>query len=183
MRYFRHFLLAVLLLGPVPLAADQNDPRLDSLFDALHAAPTVEEARAVEARIWKLWIRSDVEDVNILMVQGITAMSRGDNDTALAVFDRMVDLAPSFAEGWNKRATVNYLIGDYDASVRDIQQTLLLEERHFGAISGLGLIYLALGDDAAALRAFRQVLDIYPLAPGTREQVDRLAKKVKGTPT
>jgi tetratricopeptide (TPR) repeat protein len=89
---------------------------------------------------------------------------------------------PSFAEGWNKRATVYYLMGDFKASVGDIEHTLELEPRHFGALSGLGLIYMNMGKDQAALRAFRKTLEINPHLPAIRERADELAKKLKGEP-
>ena len=85
---------------------------------------------------------------------------------------------PDYAEGWNKRATVHYLKGDYSASVIDIERTLALEPRHFGAISGMGLIFMARGDEAGALKAFKEVLKIHPHARGAQFHVEELRKKL-----
>jgi tetratricopeptide (TPR) repeat protein len=162
-----------------PLYADQNDPRLDGLFEELQSTPDPELAHTLEQRIWIVWLRSGDEDIDTLMEQGIAAMGRRNYDAALATFDRIVDRAPDFAEGWNKRATVHYLRGDYAASMRDVQRTLALEPRHFGALSGMGLIFLATGDDAAALRAFEEVLQVHPLSLGTRARVEQLRRQLR----
>ncbi len=95
----------------------------------------------------------------------------------------MVDQAPAFAEAWNKRATVLYLMGRLDESVLDIQQTLALEPRHFGALSGLALIYDALEEPAAALRSLEAALAINPHLGGSKERIDQLREKVKGIRT
>jgi tetratricopeptide (TPR) repeat protein len=97
----------------------------------------------------------------------------------IAIFDRVVTTLPDFAEGWNKRATVHYLNEDYTASVIDIERTLVLEPRHFGAISGMGLIFMARGDEAGALRAFEEVLKIHPHARGAKARVEELRKKLR----
>lgn len=171
----------VLCLILSPLRADQNDPRLDSLFEDLQSTPDPELAHSLEQRIWIVWLRSGDEAIDALMTRGIAAMNRRRYDTALEVFDRIVEQAPEFAEGWNKRATVHYLRGDYVASMRDVQRTLELEPRHFGALSGMGLIFLATGDERAALRAFQEVLEVHPLSPGTRVRVEELRRQLRDT--
>ena len=101
-------------------------------------------------------------------------MNKGDLDSAIAEFDALVSVAPNFAEGWNKRATALYLAGRYTESVRDIQRTLALEPRHFGALSGLGTIYLIIANDRGALDAFEAVLALNPHLEGVRRQVESL---------
>jgi tetratricopeptide (TPR) repeat protein len=95
----------------------------------------------------------------------------------------MVRRSPNFAEGWNKRATVYFLLGDFDASVGDIERTLQLEPHHFGALSGLGQIYLALDREEAALKAFEAALVIDPHLVGVRAAVEGIKKKREGDPT
>ena len=90
---------------------------------------------------------------------------------------------PEFAEAWNKRATVLYLMGDYQRSVADVEQTLALEPRHFGALAGLGLINLALDREVAALRAFEAALNIHPQQPGLRAKIKELRTRLGGKPT
>ncbi|MHC4457094.1 MAG: tetratricopeptide repeat protein, partial [Planctomycetota bacterium] len=137
------------------------------------------EAQIIEVQIWRIWIDSGLDDMNALMEEGARAMTQGRLEEAIAIFDRIVTTLPDFAEGWNKRATAHYLNEDYTASVIDIERTLVLEPRHFGAISGMGLIFLARGDEAGALRAFEEVLKIHPHARGAKARVEELRKKLK----
>jgi tetratricopeptide (TPR) repeat protein len=102
---------------------------------------------------------------------------------ALDYFNRMVELAPDFAEAWNKRATVYYLMENYRASVLDIERTLELEPRHFGALSGLGMIYDAIDEPAAALRSFEAAVAINPHLDGPRQRIDLLRRQLRGSPT
>ncbi|NIA69088.1 tetratricopeptide repeat protein [Pelagibius litoralis] len=150
------------LFAALPSAADQNDARLEKLFDRLLEAPGPAEAQAVEGAIWSIWAQSDDGAVRALMEDGVAAMSRRDYRRALSKFEQMVAIAPDFAEGWNKRATVHYLMGRYDQSLADVARTLALEPRHFGALSGRGLIYVALEDEKRALDSFEEALVIHP---------------------
>jgi len=152
----------VALCLATPLRADQNDARLKDLFHRLLEAPGPGEAQAVEGMIWRIWYESDDGAVRGLMEQGVDSLSRGDYRHALTKFDQMVAIAPDFAEGWNKRATVHYLLGNYEESLADIVKTLELEPRHFGALSGRGLIYVKLEDEKRALEAFEDALAIHP---------------------
>ena len=154
--------------------ADQNSDDLPGLFDELLDAEDAASAARLEARIWREWFEAPDDDARLLMTQLSAAMQSSDSDTALALADRLVELAPGYAEGWNRRATIHYLRGDDDASVADIRETLALEPRHFGAISGLGLIFLRQGDLEAALGAFEQVLAISPASDGARRSVERV---------
>ncbi len=171
-------LLAACWVSPAP--ADQNDRRLDRLFAQLQSTGDQAEAAAIQERIWGLWFQTEDADVNLLMRMGSVALNQGRYDTALAAFDRVVKEAPEFAEGWNRRATIHYLMGSYAASVRDVERTLALEPRHFGALAGLGLIYTALEDDEGALKAYRQALAVNPHLSGARAAVIHLKKKLKG---
>ena len=171
--------LALLVL-PFAASAAQNDARLDGLFARLKSATNPIEARLVEEAIWQIWLISGEKRTNALMAKGIGAMNRGDNARALAAFDEIVRILPGFAEGWNKRATVRYLMASHQESLGDIERTLALEPRHFGALSGRGLVNLALGREAAALKAFEEALLIYPRLPGAKSQIKALREKLKG---
>ena len=107
------------------------------------------------------------------MRQGIVRSAVDDFSTAVA-------WAPDFAEAWHKRATVHFLMGDYPASIADLHRTLDLEPRHFGALAGLGLIYLKLDEERAALKALEKALEINPHLPGTREKVQELHERLDG---
>ena len=118
--------LAVQLAGG-PVLADQRDARLPALFAELRAAPDIGPARAIETQIWGLWHEHDDHAVVLLMGQGRAAMARQDHRSALRSFDQVVKIAPDFAEGWNARATLYYLIGRHADSLADIDKTLALE--------------------------------------------------------
>ena len=142
--------------------ATQDDPRLDALFERLQTTKDSNDAAAAERQIWSIWMEAESEDLNILMNQGAVAMSSQNFDLALESFNALITLAPEMAEAWNKRATLYFMMQNFEASVADVQKTLSLEPRHFGAIVGMGLIYERLGDQKAALRAFEQGLKINP---------------------
>ena len=169
--------------GAEPALADQDDPRLGGLFRRLQSTSDAAEARSVEQRIWQVWLETDDARLNRLMQQGIAAMQNRQYATALQAFDRMVEQAPAFAEGWNKRATVHFLMGNWRASVEDIRQTLALEPRHFGALFGLGLIYEVLEQPAAALRSFEATLALNPHSASTRQKIEELREQLRGSPT
>ena len=171
---------AATLTFTVPVIAGQDDPRLGPLFETLKTTPSEAEAQMIEQAIWQLWHISGTEAVDGLMVRGLNAMATGDHGRALAAFDEMVGLAPEFAEAWNKRATIHYLIGEYRKSINDIERTLALEPRHFGALSGLGLVYLALDREERALEAFEAALKIHAHLPGAETNIKALHDKLKG---
>lgn len=174
------FLAAVLTLPQA--RADQNDPVLDALFDALAATKSPAEAHQIETRIWQTWAVTGQELVDSAMARGVIAMNKGAYDTSLKYFNDVISLAPKHAEAWNKRATVNFLLGKYPESVLDIQRTLELEPRHFGALSGLGLIYAEMGRKKAAIRAMEKALAINPHMDAIRTQLQDLKTAVSGKP-
>ena len=117
------------------------------------------------------------------MAVGVLSMRSGALKKALAAFDRIVAIDPNFAEGWNKRATIYYMMGRYTASVNDIQRALYLEPRHFGALSGLGLIFDAIGKGDAALMVWKQALAIHPNMPRIRSRMLELKRQLTEPPT
>ncbi|MHA1107983.1 MAG: tetratricopeptide repeat protein [Alphaproteobacteria bacterium] len=168
------------LIFTLPDAASHKDPRLGPLFDQLKEAMSSTEADPIEQSIWRIWSNSGDMEVDTLMAKGIVAMARERFEDARDVFDEIVRMAPEFAEGWNKRATLNYLTGDFKASVADVEKTLMLEPRHFGALSGLGLISLAIGEDERALEAFEAVLAIHPRMSVADSHIRGLREKLHG---
>ena len=173
-------LCGLMLLGAGPAAADQTDERLDLLFATLQKTQRPAEVRAAQDMIWAIWTESDDEGVQSLMSEGLAAMNENRLNAALSLFDQIVVQAPDFAEGWNKRATVHFMLGNLLQSITDVEETLALEPRHFGALSGLGQIYLLLGDESGALNAFEQALAMHPHLGGARAAVDALLPKVRG---
>jgi tetratricopeptide (TPR) repeat protein len=174
-------LLACLLGAPEARAA-QDDPRLDGLFARLGVAPDLVVARRLEAEIWEIWGEGPDEVASGLLRAGTDAMARRAWPTALRQFDALTSSQPGFAEAWNKRATLYYLMEDYPRSVADIQRTLALEPRHFGALSGLGLIFMAVGKVEPALKSFEAALAIHPYLTGARQHVEALRQQLGGEP-
>lgn len=147
---------------------------LNTLFARLQLAKDEAEVKAVQSQIWQIWLSSGSAEIDAWMEQGNRLMTEGKYDQAVHMFTRITRKLPGYAEGWNKRATAYYLMGEYSASLQDIEKTLALESRHFGAISGLASLYLALGEYRAALKAFEKVLELCPNQPGLQQQVHEL---------
>ena len=152
-------------------SADQRDPKLETLFEILKSAEHSDQASKVEDTIWEIWAKTHDPKLDQLMASSSVAMERGDYKGALLDIDRILKVKPDFAEGWNKRATVHFLMGDYVQAIADIDRTLELEPRHFGALSGLGMSNMKLGRDAAAADAFRRLLTIDPLYPNAERNL------------
>ena len=153
---------------------------LNTLFDALKVAPDAQSAKAIEERIWAVWIVSGSDTCNLLMGRARVAADEKDYDLAIKLLNAVVELKPDYIEGWNRRATIYYLKKDYAHSIADIREVLLREPRHFGALSGLGLILQEIGDDKHALEAYRKVLAIDPRQEHVAETVKSLSEKVEG---
>jgi len=160
--------------------ADQKDPQLDKLFIELRESGNSQKARLIERSIWSIWLASDSPTLELLMNRVIMSMGAQEYGEALRILNAIVTISPEYAEGWNKRATVYYLLGRYEDSISDIEKTLDLEPRHFGALSGLGLIYNRLDEDAAALDAYERALKVNPHLSQAEQEVKRLRGRVKG---
>ena len=165
--------LACVLINPMA-SADQNHLRLDALFPELKTAPDQEAADAIAAEIWRLWRDIDDPVAAQALASGSQAMGAGQYRNAYQYFSEVIQEVPAFAEGWNKRATVLYLIGAYQESIEDIRETLQREPRHFGALSGLGLIFLRQRQFGPAAAAFRDALAIHPHLPRIRAALEQL---------
>ena len=160
----------------------RNDPtrNLDFLFEALKVAPDDTSAKAIEQRIWSLWVISRSDTANLLMTRVETAVEAKDLDLAIKLLDSIVIIRPDYIEAWNRRATIYYLKKDFGNSLADIRQVLQREPRHFGALSGLGLIMQEIGDDKRALEVYRRALDVYPRLEKIPDLVKSLTEKVEG---
>ena len=173
--------LAIFAL-PIPsLLADQTDARLPGLFSELRTTSEAEKAKIIAAEIWQIWSEhSDNDRLSENLKLGIVQMEAGRLRQAEQIFTTIIDSDPAFAEAWNKRATVYFLMGAYDRSKRDIAQTILREPRHFGALSGLGLVETHLGNYDAALNAYEQAIALHPYLENYEEITTALKKLVAG---
>ena len=164
----------------LPKVAADKTRGLDFLFGALKVAPDEASAKHVEARIWAQWLHTPSDTAALLMMRAKAAMDAQQTDVALKLLDAVIKLRPDYVEGWNRRATLYYLKNDYSHSLQDIEQVLVREPRHFGALAGLGLIMQDLGDEKRALDAFRKALAINPHLEKVPELVKTLTEKVEG---
>jgi tetratricopeptide (TPR) repeat protein len=153
---------------------------LDFLFGALKAAPDEASAKHVEARIWAIWLQTPSDTAALLMTRAKAAMDAQQIDVALKLLDAVIKLRPDYVEAWNRRATLYYLQNDYARSIADIEQVLVREPRHFGALAGLGMIMQDIGDEKRALDAFRRALAVNPHLEKVPELVKSLTEKVEG---
>jgi tetratricopeptide (TPR) repeat protein len=153
---------------------------IEFLFGALKAAPSPEAAKAVEGRIWALWMVSPSDTASLLMSRVRRAVEAKNIDLAVKLLDSIVVLRPDYIEAWNRRATLHYMQKDFTRSIEDIRQTLAREPRHFGALAGLGLIMQELGDDKRALEVYRKAIEVNPHLPRIPDLIKSLTEKVEG---
>ncbi len=144
-----------------------------ALVEALRDRDALVRAFA-ETALWQVWSRSGDEDVDHLFELGVEQMSARQGDLAVATFTRVIERKPEFAEGWNKRATVHYLLGQYEKSLADCDEVMKRNPHHFGALSGYGMIYLQLDQPARALEYFEKALGVNPNLSSVSETVEAL---------
>ena len=153
---------------------------LDTLFSALKIAPDEASAKAIEERIWAVWVVSGSDTCDLLMTRVKVAIDDKNYDLALKLLDSIIAIRPDYVEAWNQRATVYYLKDDYPHAIADIAEVLAREPRHFGALAGLGLMLQDIGDDKDALEAYRKALAIDPHLENIPDVVKTLSEKVEG---
>ena len=161
---------------------DQNDPELNLLFAQLHTVEDQQTGDSITDQIWEIWRESGNPEINALMQAGVSEMQTGRLRRAVDLFDQIIEMAPEFAEGWNKRATVYFFLREFEKSAQDVRKTLMLEPRHFGATAGLGLIFLELNYYDSALEAFEKALKINPHLTGPKLQIKRLKQLLLDDP-
>lgn len=176
--------LTLILLAVITLVcpAWANSDSLDTLFERLKAAPTPAAADITANAIKQAWAHVATETDTLLMERSDLALEHEDYPLAIELLDRLIVLDPDWAEAWNRRATVFYLMDDDRRSMADIAETLKREPRHFGAITGMGLIFLRQGNKKQAFDAFLRVLDIYPQLETAQHAVEQLRPEVEGEP-
>lgn len=174
---------------PKPIGPPSTLPRtqrgdkahnLDRLFEALKVAPDDDSAKYVENRIWAIWLASNSDTANLLMQRAKIAADSKDYDLAIKLLNVVIDIKPDFVEAWNRRATVYYTKKDFGRALADIHEVLAREPRHFGALSGLGIILQEFGDDKHALEVFRRALAINPHLERIPDLVKKLSDKIDG---
>jgi len=162
---------------------DDEETRLDELFAGLAEAGSPQAAKRIARDIQIMWMESGSPTVDVLMSRAGKAIQAEDHGLALDLLDVVVILKPSYAEGWNRRATVHYMREDFGKSLVDIERTLALEPRHWGALSGLAIIQRRLGFKDDALKSFKRALAVNPGLENATKAIEDLEKDAEGEPT
>ena len=165
--------ISLLFASKIALA-DQNDPRLNNLFKKLNETENQDEIRDLISDIWNIWYEVDDPKVIEYFEKGIQAMNLRNYPLAIRFFNNLIEEDPNFAEGWNKRATVHFMMGNFDQSMQDIIKTLELEPRHFGALDGMGLIFIHQGQFQEAIDVYDKMLEIFPFSVKTMDKKERI---------
>ncbi|MEP3436727.1 MAG: hypothetical protein ABJN75_08095 [Hoeflea sp.] len=171
------------LEAPAASASATPSVTLDTLFSDLKHERDDQKARRISERIWAQWRDSGSATVNLLMQWADKAVSDRKNGLALDLLDQAIVLMPDYVEGWNRRATLHFMMGNHGKSMVDINRVLTLEPRHFGAIAGMAAILSESGNDELELRAWEQMLEIYPANRQAQQKVGELADKLAGRKT
>lgn len=163
---------AVDRLGQVGLMSDAG-LLLKALYDRDEATRTL-----AEASIWQIWSRSGDAKVDKLFARGVQEMNIGALDLAIETFTSVIAAKPEFAEGWNKRATIYFLAGDLEKSLKDCEEVLKRNPMHFGVLAGYGQIYVQLDELERALEYFQRALEINPNLDGVAQNIEALKQIV-----
>ena len=161
------------------LEADERNTQLNTLFNELKINNNFSSSE-IEKKIWKIWSTHPADQkLTQMLVQGSDLMNRKMFNEALIIFDQVIDLDPEWAEAWNKRATVLYLVGEYQKSQNDIDQVLKLEKRHFGALAGQGLVNIELKNYEKAIKSYKKAKKIYPSMKSPEIMIKKLKELIK----
>ncbi len=168
--------------APAPVPAGQQNPdalrqaRLDGLLAKLHTTPVSVDVARTEAEIWEIWSRNDSPTAEVLLRESSAAITNGDLDVAEVMLSQALETYPTYAEAWNRRASLYYLQGRYDAALIDLDHALDLEPRNFGALAGKGLVLQALKRYDDATDAFAAALAINPHLDAVRAELEQIDK-------
>ena len=172
--------LVLMLCGNVLAESKDRDLRLNQLFEQLKKSDDISIALEIEMKIWSIWSKHPTQEkLPQSLTKGSELIAEGELESAYKIFSTIIDSAPNWAEGWNKRATVLYLMGRYYDSLNDIDEVLKLESRHFGALSGQGLVQIKLGNYEKAIKSYQAVQKIYPSIRAAKVMIPQLRKLIK----
>lgn len=167
-------------LDKSPTTAAEKARLLADLYAHLATAEDEEQAKKYAERIERVWGVSGSDTVNLLMARASKAVEEKKNDLALKLYDTAVELAPDYAEGFNRRAYFHFTQSNYQAAVGDLRRALALDPSHFRALEGLAQIWRETGDKKGALRVMKQLMDVHPHAAGAKTIYDELKREVDG---
>ena len=172
--------MVLLFCGNAIADSNERDVKLDHLFEQLKKINNVSIALEIEMKIWNIWSTHPTQKkLTKSLAKGSDLMSEGRLEAAYTIFSTIIDAVPNWAEGWNKRATVLYLMGRYQDSLNDIDEVLKRESRHFGALSGQGLVQIKLGNYEKAIKSYQAAQKIYPSIRAAKVMIPQLKKLMK----
>ena len=176
----QRILITVLIFLSLQTFVKADQKNLDLLFQKLKKENNQNIARAIEDQIWELWTTHNSDSsLTQMMSYGIILMNNRNYDEANRIFTNIINADPDWAEGWNKRATVYYYQKKYRLSQADIDKVIELENRHFGALSGQGMVQIKLDNLEKALESYKKVLEIYPSNKAAQTLVDEIEQTIK----
>ncbi|QPC85825.1 hypothetical protein GA830_03070 [Mesorhizobium sp. NBSH29] len=165
---------------PEPQATKSVEERLDTLFSQLKREPNEKAAQRIAGKIWQAWFESGSASIDLMMKWANDAIEAKNYPVALDFLDQIVVLEPKFAEGFNRRATVHFMMRDFGKSMADIERTLQLEPRHFGALTGLAEIMKGRNSKQLSLDAYQRVLALYPMLRSAQKEVSDMSEDLTG---
>ena len=176
-------LLSILILSLLFFSnvnSEERELELNKLFNQLKNNSNASMAFDVEMKIWNIWsTHPSQENLTQLLADGSNLMAQHKLNKAYETFSKVISLDPNWAEGWNKRATVLYMLGRYEESQEDINEVLKLEKRHFGALSGQGLVQIELKNYEGAINSYKEVQKIYPSMQSPKIMIPQLKELIK----
>ena len=179
-KLFLYVFLVLFFCGNAIADFKDRDVKLNQLFKQLKKSNNVSIALEIERKIWNIWSTHPTQEkLTQLLVKGSVLMSKNELEAAYKIFSTIIVSAPDWAEGWNKRATVLYLMDRYQDSLNDINEVLKLESRHFGALSGQGLVQTKLKNYEKAIESYQAVQKIYPSIRAAKIMIPQLRKLIK----
>ena len=174
------YIIIFLAYSSFSFADDKQQKKIDDLFDQLKIASSYESSKEIESQIWELWITHPSEDsLTALLADGSSYMSQNKLETAYETFTKTIELDSNWAEAWNKRATVLYLMGQYELSQNDINKVLEIEARHFGALSGQGLVQTALKNYQKAIDSYIEAHKVHPNMRSPLIMIEKLKLQIQ----
>ena len=173
-------LIFIFFLFSSSLFADDSKKEIDKLFVQLKSALNFENSKKIEDKIWDLWTTHPTKNnLTKLLAEGSSAMMDNKLDAAYDKFSEVIKLDPNWAEAWNKRATVLYLMGKYELSQADIDKVLMIEKRHFGALTGQGLVQIALKNYQKAMDSYIEAHKVHPFMKSPLIMIEKLQLQIK----
>jgi tetratricopeptide (TPR) repeat protein len=179
MKYLNYILIILFVLNNTNLEANDKNKKLDRLFNDLkfkNATLSYE----IEQKIWELWsTHPSDKNLTAMLAEGSNLVNKQKFDQAIVVFSKVIDLDPKWAEAWNKRATVLYMVGEFQKSQDDIDKVLELEERHFGALAGQGLVNIQLENYDKAIMSYKKAQQIYPKMKSPKIMIKQIEELIR----